>query len=300
MKRLIKAAVLAVLALACLTAEATSTTISGTNVTYPIGFPLASGNFCFNGTCTAITNGSFSGTFTEATATVTITSGANTILTVPSVAIAAATYNWNTYTAASGVIGISGLGSPTIPCSAGALYTQNDSIPPYQPWICQAVGGSATWIAYTPPLNQSPAGHYAGTSVPTFNCTAPCDYVLTNAAPQTAAWYVLVAAKGTVSSNWQRQSGQVASGTPFVVTSGCGTTGAVTGGQMTGNFTAGQVSCIPIITPGFTAPNGFDCQAHDLTTPADSIRESSYTATTCTLTGTVVNADVIMVNIVAF
>lgn len=69
---------------------------------------------------------------------------------------------------------------------------------------------------------------------------------------------------------------------------------------MTGNFTAGQTSCIPIITPGFTAPNGFDCEAHDVTTPADSIRQSAYSATTCTLTGTVVASDVIMVNIIAF
>src|SRR5580698_844323 len=118
MKKLLAAFVLAVIL--PMAAFATSTTISGTNVTYPIGFPLASGNFCFNGTCTAITNGAFSGTFTEATATVTITSGAQTILTVPSVAITTTTFNWNTYALPSGVTGISGLGSPTALCAVGA------------------------------------------------------------------------------------------------------------------------------------------------------------------------------------
>lgn len=300
MKRIFTILAATVLALACLTASATSTTISGTNVTYPIGFPLASGNFCFNGTCTAITNGAFSGTFTEATATVTITSGAQTILTVPSVAITTTTFNWNTYALPSGVTGISGLGSPTALCAVGALYTQNDSVPPYQPWVCTTVGGSTTWIPYTPPLGQQPSGHYAGAGNPSFVCTAPCDYVNTSAGPQSAAWWIIVATKGTASSNWQLQSGLLASGPAFVVTSGCGTTGAVVGGQMSGTFTAGATSCTPIITPGFTAPDGFICDAHDVTTPTDTIRQSATSATTCTLTGTVVSSDVIALNIIAY
>ena len=155
-------------------------------------------------------------------------------------------------------------------------------------------------MAYTPALGQWPSGHYAGAGAPTTSCVAPCDYVNTSAGPQQAAWWIIVAAKGTVSTNWQLQSGLLATGTPFVVTSGCGTTGAVVGGTMAGTFTAGATSCAPVITPGFTATDGFICDAHDITTPADTIRQSAYNTTTCTLSGTVVSADVISVNIIAF
>jgi hypothetical protein len=295
-----KAIAAALLLLSSLAASATSTTISGTKTYYPISFLLQSGQFCFNGACSPITNGAFSGTFTEGTATVTITntSGNQTYLTIPSVAISTTTYNWDNYVTSASA-SLTGLGSPTIPCATGGLYIQQDSIPPYQQWTCKSVGGQFSWIPQSP-INTSPTGHYAGTGAPSFNCTAPCDYVQTNGAPIGASWWILVTTKGSISNNWVLQTGSIASGTPFVVTSGCGTTGAVTGGTMTGNFTAGQTSCIPIITPGFTAPNGFDCEAHDLTTVADTIRQSAYSTTTCTLTGTVVNADVIMVNITAF
>lgn len=302
MKRIIKALTILFCGLTCVAASATSTTISGTNVQWPIGFALASGQFCFNGACATITNGAFSGTFTEATATVTITnlSGTQTFLSIPGVAISTTTYNWNTYVLAAGVTGVSGLGTPTVPCSAGALYTQNDSIPPYQPWICQTVGASATWIAYAPPINQQPSGHYAGSGAPSFVCTAPCDYVQTNALPVTAAWWIVVAAKGVASSNWQLQTSSIAGGSTFTVTSGCGSTGAVSGGTMAGSFTAGQTSCVPVITPGFTAPHGFVCTAHDVTTSADTLAQTASTTTTCTLSGTVVNADTILVEMTAF
>ena len=302
MNRIIKALTVLILGLACVAASATSTTISGSNIYYPIGFPLASGQFCFNGACATITNGAFSGTFTEGTATVTITStgGTQTFLSIPSVTISAATYNWNTYVLAAGVTGVTGLGTPTVPCAVGALYTQNDSIPPYQPWIGQTVGSGCTWIAYAPPLNQQPSGHYAGLNAPYFVCTAPCDYVQTNAVPGTAAWWIVVAAKGIASSNWQLQSSSIAGGPVFTVTSGCGSTGAVSGGTLGGAFTAGQTACAPVIAPGFTAPHGFFCNAHDLTTSADSLVQTASSTTTCTLSGTVVSADVIAVQMTAY
>jgi hypothetical protein len=128
------------------------TTISGTQVNYPIGFGLQTGSWCFNGACATVTNGSFSGTFTEGTATVTVTSGAQTILTVPGVTISTSTYDWDNFVAPAGAQ-LSGMGSPTIPCATGAAYQQTDSFPPYQGYGCTSVGGAPTWVAQgTPPV----------------------------------------------------------------------------------------------------------------------------------------------------
>ena len=71
MKKLLAALVLAVIL--PMAAFATPTTISGTKVNYPVSFPLQTGSWCFNGACATITSGAFSGTFTEGTATVTVT-----------------------------------------------------------------------------------------------------------------------------------------------------------------------------------------------------------------------------------
>lgn len=291
-------AVLLLALAACLSASATSTTISGTKTSYPIGFLLTSGTFTFNGASATITNGAFSGTFTEGTSTVTITSGNQTILTIPNVTISATTYNWDSYVVPA-LAQISGTGSPTIACAASAFYLDTASIPYGNPWTCQILQGNPSWVPQGPNGTYA-SGRYAGTGAPAFSCFSPCQYTQTDAVPISAATWMTLAAKGFPTTTWALQSSQIASGTPFTVTSGCGTTGAVLGGTMTGTFTAGQTSCIPIITPGLTAPHGFDCEAHDITTPADTIRQSATGTTTCTLTGTVVNADVIAVNITAY
>lgn len=81
---------------------------------------------------------------------------------------------------------------------------------------------------------------------------------------------------------------------------GCGTPGSQTGGSTTGSFTAGATSCTPVITPGFTAPNGWYCTATDLTTPADLFHQTAESTTTCTLTATVSAADVILFSAKAY
>lgn len=94
--------------------------------------------------------------------------------------------------------------------------------------------------------------------------------------------------------------GIVAGGTTFTIASGCGTTTSLTGGENAGSFAAGQISCVPVITPGFTAPHGFSCWANDLTTPADTIHQTATTTTTVTLSGTVISADVINFGCIAY
>jgi hypothetical protein len=56
-----------------------------------------------------------------------------------------------------------------------------------------------------------------------------------------------------------------------------------------------------IITPGFTAPNGWTCHVQDETTRANLLQQTSHSATACTLTATSVTAnDVFVFSAVAF
>jgi hypothetical protein len=86
---------------------------------------------------------------------------------------------------------------------------------------------------------------------------------------------------------------EASTGPTFSVTSGCGTVGTVTGGATAGSFTAGATSCAPVISLP-TAPNGWVCEAWDLTTNTDTLKQTADTATSCTLSGTVASADVIV------
>lgn len=86
-------------------------------------------------------------------------------------------------------------------------------------------------------------------------------------------------------------------GTKFTTNAGCSevtTVGGATAGKIT---TVGSTGCTTIVTMGnsATAPNGWACYAHDLTTSADyNNPHVSSTATTATIvTGTIVSGDVI-------
>lgn len=76
--------------------------------------------------------------------------------------------------------------------------------------------------------------------------------------------------------------------------SGC-TISALVGGASGGKFVSGTTgACTVVITPGFTAPNGWSCFAANHTTPANLIQESgALSATTATLLGTTNSGDII-------
>ena len=78
------------------------------------------------------------------------------------------------------------------------------------------------------------------------------------------------------------------------------TTGSQTGANTAGTFTATCTAQTVIITFAFTAPTGWICNAHDQSTPADALNQTSSTTTSCTLTGTTVAADRISFNAVAY
>lgn len=96
-----------------------------------------------------------------------------------------------------------------------------------------------------------------------------------------------------IAAGTMQTGGTLAGGTTFTVASGCGTVAAVTGGATTGSFTAGATSCAPVINLP-TAPNGWFCQANDITHPADLFTQTAKSVNSCTLSATVTASDVIV------
>jgi hypothetical protein len=91
---------------------------------------------------------------------------------------------------------------------------------------------------------------------------------------------------------------EIAGGTAMLA--GCRYSGQV-GGAWAGKFASGTTgTCTVTITPGTTAPNGWACQASDLTTMAGVIKQTAYTTKTATISGTTVSADNIAWSCVAF
>lgn len=74
---------------------------------------------------------------------------------------------------------------------------------------------------------------------------------------------------------------------------GCGTVTAVKGGATAGTFAAGQTSCVPVIVLPYSA-NGWYCSAWDITTNTDTLKQTADATTSCTLSGTVANSDVLI------
>lgn len=97
----------------------------------------------------------------------------------------------------------------------------------------------------------------------------------------------------------QLASALVAVGTAPVLSGTCATA-SQTGGATAGTFTATCVAQTVIITFAATAPNGWTCNANDQTTPADALKQTASSATSCTLTGTTAALDRISFNAVAF
>lgn len=104
---------------------------------------------------------------------------------------------------------------------------------------------------------------------------------------------------------------------PTISGSGCGTLATVqasaVGGTSIFQFTANATSCTltftippqPAVAVGGTGaptpvPNGLYCVPADETTVADSMHQSAHTTTSCTVTGTVVSGDHILVEVNAF
>lgn len=98
------------------------------------------------------------------------------------------------------------------------------------------------------------------------------------------------------------QSGSyVSTGSAPVLSSGSCTGTSWTGGSTAGTFAAPLCAAGTIVLSGLpTAPNGYTCVAQDQTTPADTLKQTANSATSCTLTGTTASADVIAIAAMAW
>jgi hypothetical protein len=101
--------------------------------------------------------------------------------------------------------------------------------------------------------------------------------------------------------------------TPFIQSSGtaavitgtgaCATVSTQSGGAWSGRITCTGATAAStfVITPGFTANNGWICSVYDETTRANAIQQTSTTTTACTSTATsVTTGDVVVFTAFAF
>lgn len=96
-----------------------------------------------------------------------------------------------------------------------------------------------------------------------------------------------------VTGGMQLPGALIASGTAPVGSGTC-TRGTQTGGLTAGSIVLTCTAQTLILTFTTTAPTGWMCEAIDQTTVADTMKQTSNTTTSCTLTGTTAASDVVI------
>jgi len=81
-------------------------------------------------------------------------------------------------------------------------------------------------------------------------------------------------------------------GTKFTA-SGCSNTATV-GGATAGEYASGTTGTCTVLLTLPTAPNGWSCVGADITTPADTVTQTTRSTTSCTLSGTTTSGDTIV------
>lgn len=120
-------------------------------------------------------------------------------------------------------------------------------------------------------------------------CGGGTNYLINNA--MTPALTIPCSANpGVYHFGTQQTQGVISSGTISVA--GCSLTAAL-GGPTAGKFASGTAGTCTVVVTLPTAPNGWTCDAHDQTTPADVINQTAFTTTSCTISGTTASGDVI-------
>lgn len=225
------------------------TTVNGSKVQDGTGTGslLSSGTWCFNATCTAVTNGAFSESVTAGTQTVTVKNASSvTILTIPGVVVSAS-MNWDFYVV-PGSASISGTGVPLIACAVGAAYTQTDASPPNNAFTCANLAGQAVWTLSSTSGTQ-PTGNYTGYGPPNFKCTAPCTYVDVSQSGS----YSTTAQSGTIANSWQKVIPSATDSVARAAAAAAQTTANAAlpsaGGTMTGPFVISGLSGTSPVCP---------------------------------------------------
>lgn len=136
----------------------------------------------------------------------------------------------------------------------------------------------------------------------TFSITAASgttvSYLSSATGPQTVAGTVALENPLVVAATVDSNQGLiltraiVAAGTKPTLTGTCSTASQV-GGMRAGSFTATCTAQTVIMSFAYAAPNGWTCVANDLTTPADTLKQTGSGTGSCTFTGTTVSTDTI-------
>jgi len=93
--------------------------------------------------------------------------------------------------------------------------------------------------------------------------------------------------------------GSAGSGTTFTIASGCTTVSALTGGRAAGSFaTTTTGTCTAVINLP-TAPNGWMCDANDITHPV-GFTQTASTVSSCTISATTTSGDTIIFHAIGF
>jgi hypothetical protein len=151
-----------------------------------------------------------------------------------------------------------------------------------------ALGSSTLFSSATEYQAQATAGAITPTMASNLNeaATFTCSAFKSNSGGGTPAAPYLSNAPALNTAN------MFAGGTKFTA-SGCSNS-ALVGGATAGSYDSGTSgTCTVVLTTGVTAPNGYACTANDLTTTADTIKQTASSQTTATLAGTTVSGDVI-------
>lgn len=104
--------------------------------------------------------------------------------------------------------------------------------------------------------------------------------------------------RGTLNDTFTWNGAIVSGGTKFTA-SGCSNSTTV-GGAIAGSFLSGVTGDCTVTITLPTSPNGWACNANNLTTPANMVGQSAMSTTSCTLKGTTVTGDQIVFSAMGF
>jgi len=257
-------------------------------------------------------NGASSNLTLNTNQTVMVTTDGSTALFVGNVSAGASGITVGTTTIASGTNGRveynnSGVvGEYAITGTAGSVVMSNGPVT-----LAGTEGASPLWLfqpaAATTPGSfdanttigiNCPNGHVAWEVIPNNGGSAKayglCDGTASFQGVSAGAAGFSTNGAGTMSS-----VGFISTGSAPTLSGSC-TTGTQHGANTTGDFLATCTAQTVIITFSTTSTTGWYCAANDLTTPADTLKQTGESTSSCTLTGTTAASDKIVFHAFAY
>jgi hypothetical protein len=160
-------------------------------------------------------------------------------------------------------------------------------------------GGALTGITTASMSDQLTSTLATGTAP--FAVASTTNVANLNASSLNGATFASPGAIGGTTSNTGAFTAMIAKGSPPTLSGTCAANTQV-GGNTAGTFKANG-ACVAgtvILTFATTAPNGWVCDTHDMTTPTNLLNQTASTATSVTFTGAMTSLDVVAFKCMAF